>query len=201
MTNPVGTAPEAWGAAHVRRYDAFLSGLAARDRANVERHVAACEGEATPGHARLWKRLTCSLAALAPHPIQTMGQRAVRFFVADGRHRMQVFALEDPRDGTVHLYAGDALDEAIETGVLARPSNGDGDAAAARLYPVDGEPGGGLTIEPLTAAQTTAAPDFYRHMLGWNRRALKVTLPTTAAPAEVAAAEALCALAVRRAGG
>jgi hypothetical protein len=34
-------------------------------------------------------------------------------------------------------------------------------------------------------------------MLGWNRKAMRITLALTPAPAQVEAAEALCALAAR----
>jgi hypothetical protein len=35
-------------------------------------------------------------------------------------------------------------------------------------------------------------------MLGWNRKAIRLTLPTRASPQHIAAAESLCALAADR---
>jgi len=47
---------------------------------------------------------------------------------------------------------------------------------------------------------TVEAPDYYRHMLGWNRKALRLNLPTNATPAQIKAAEALFLLAARKTG-
>ena len=60
--------------------------------------VAVCEGEPTLDHAKLYKRLAAMLYGLAPQAIRTTGQRAVQFFVADGKYRVQAFALEDLAD-------------------------------------------------------------------------------------------------------
>ena len=43
---------------------------------------------------------------LAPHFAKTDGQQRVRFFVPDGQYRMQVFAMEDLRDGVITIYCG-----------------------------------------------------------------------------------------------
>ena len=58
----------------------WIAALGARDRVNVERHVAALEAE--PLHATLWRRVATTLATLAPHAASTTGQQAVQFFVA-----------------------------------------------------------------------------------------------------------------------
>ncbi len=50
------------------------------------------------------------------------------------------------------------------------------------LYGVPEEPGLSLRVEVLTAAKTTSA-EYYKHLLGWNRSALKVTLPIPASAA------------------
>jgi hypothetical protein len=55
-----------------------------------------------------------------------------------------------------------------------------------------------LRVESLTASTTTSAPEYYRHMLDWNRKAIRITLSTDATPAQIAAAEAICALAVEK---
>src|SRR5687768_7515233 len=72
-------------------YDDFLSTLGDRDRQNLERHVTFCNEESGADHARLWKRLALALARLAPRAAQTVGQRAVRFYVTDGKYRQQIF--------------------------------------------------------------------------------------------------------------
>src|SRR5688500_15840700 len=100
-----------------RNFEAFLSALSAKDRQNVERHIAAIEAMGDPTHAKNWKHLACTLSTLSPFAAQTVGQQAVMFFVADGKYRMQQFAIEDLRDGHINVYAPDALDRALAGGL------------------------------------------------------------------------------------
>ena len=178
-------------------FESFLTALSARDRLNIERHIAVCEGEATLDHAKLYKRLASVLYGLAPQAIRTTGQRAVQFFVADGKYRVQAFALEDLCDGKVTVYLTDVLDAAITQGILKKRAKTDGDAT---LYEVADASGTFLGLERLTSANTVEAPDYYRHMLGWNRKALRLTLASNATPAQVKAAEAMFVLAVGKTG-
>ena len=60
-------------------YDTFLAKLGARDRLNLERHLALCQAD--PRHAQVWQRLISQVAELAPLPAQTIGQQAVMFFM------------------------------------------------------------------------------------------------------------------------
>jgi hypothetical protein len=110
-----------------------------------------------------------------------------------------VFALEDLGDGALSVYAVDALAAAVRAGVLRGPVAAS--AAGAVLYEAGGAPGTVVAVEVLTSGTTADAPDYFRHMLGWNRKAIKVTLPTTATPSQVRAVEALCAMAARHAAG
>jgi len=176
-------------------FEAFLSTLGERDRRNFRNHLTACEAEDDSRRATLWKRLACFLGSLAGKPARTTGKRAVQFFVADGHYLMQMFALEDPHDGTVAVYTPDALEAAVASGVLRGPVGAEGDAL---FYEAGGLPGINLKIEVLSAAKTVDAPEYYRHLLGWKRRALKVTLPAAASPAQIQACEALCRLAARQ---
>jgi len=178
-------------------FEGFLAALSARDRLNIERHIAVCEGEPTLDHAKLYKKLAATLASLAPQAIRTTGQRAVQFFIADGKYRVQVFALEDLCDGKVTIYLTDALDAAITEGTFKRRAKTDGEAS---LYEIADQAGTFLRIERLNSANTVEAPDYYRHMLGWNRKALKLTLPTNTTPGQFRAAEALFVLAARKTG-
>jgi hypothetical protein len=173
------------------KFDALLETVGEGNKHNIEKHLAACSQEPAPEHTDLWKRLFCMLHKLAGHAIKTTGQRAVQFFVADGRYRIQAFALEDPRDHTLIIYASDVLAAALESELLSEMADVNGDE---NLYAVDGERTAHLRIERLTQA-ASGGPDFYRHMLGWNRKAMKITMPISAGPATVRAAEALCALA------
>jgi len=72
---------------------------ATKDRANLQRHLDALEALPNRDYGETWQELVSTLATFAPHALQTDGQDAVRFFVADGRYRLQLFAIEDKRDG------------------------------------------------------------------------------------------------------
>jgi len=199
MMNPFGKssfeAPGAAGPGDPRAFEDFVSKLAERDRRNIERHVTECEAEPTYDRARLWKRIAGALGNLAPFAVRTTGQRAVQFFIADGRYRRQVFALEDKADGVLSVYTGDSLDSTVQAGVLNGPISVEGEMMR---FEVSEEPGQHLVVQSLTAAKTTSAPDYYKHMLGWNRKAVRVILPTTACAAQVKAAEAIYALAMEQ---
>ena len=172
-------------------YEDFLSTLGDRDRQNLERHVAFCYAEASDQHARLWKRLVLALARLAPRAAQTVGQRAVRFYITDGKYRQQIFALEDLRDGQLVVYTADVLNDAIRAKLIRGPVSTD---ESVEMYETCDEPPAMLSIERLTAAKTTGAPEYFKHMLGWNRSALKLLVPVDAVPALVRTVEAICAL-------
>ena len=176
-------------------YESFHSRLDNGGRSNVDRHVAACQRDPAGEHLRLWKRLAGHLATLTPHVIKTAGQRAVQFFEADGNYRRQLFAMEDLRDGKVALYSADSLQAAIAAGILINESGPDRHPI---LFDIGAAPDEQLRVESLTASTTTSAPEYYRHMLDWNRKAIRITLSTEATPAQIAAAEAICSLAVAK---
>ena len=70
---------------------------------------------------------------LSPHAAKLVGKQTVQFYVADGKYRMQVFALEDLQDGNITVYCPDVLTEAVEAGLLVRPGH-----AATSLYGIVG---------------------------------------------------------------
>lgn len=198
-------------------YETFLARLGVRDRQAIERHVAACEAEGSPDHASLWRRLACLLAGLASDTpanaaanpkdgrtsrqfgVQTAGQKAVQFFAPDGKYRRQVFALEDLRDGVLVVYTIDALDGALRAGALRGPIRKDDGVA---VYEICGCPGHAtVTIEPITAANVGSAPDYYRHMVGWNRTALKVSMQIPGDEGRLRALNVLYSLAARQVTG
>lgn len=177
-----------------RPFDDLLTKLAAKDKANIERHLAFADADSPhPDHGKLWRRLARALGTLAPHAIQTTGQQAIQFFIADGKYKKQVFALEDPRDGRLMIYSPDAVEVAVKSGVVTAPRSG----ADALQYGIKGAAGQTLQVEALDNANTPNPAAFYKHMLGWNRKAMRITLTLPATPAQVDAAEALCALAAR----
>jgi hypothetical protein len=164
-------------------FDKFLERLGPKDKVNVERHVTAMEAESDGAHAALWKRLACTLATLAPHSVKLNGQHSAQFYVQDGKYKMQVFAMEDLRDGKITLYCGDSSEVAKSAGLL---SVGEEDKLQLTNESA-------VTIEQLDSKSPNPAP-FFKDMLGWNRKALRITLPVTAKPSEIVAAESLCAL-------
>jgi hypothetical protein len=168
-------------------WDAFLAKLGARERTYVERHLTEAEGA---GHAETWQRLVTALQTLAPMPPKAGAQQALQFFVPDGKYRMQVFALHDARNGTIALYCEDVLPAAESTGLLTKPVDAGG---GATRYSIGGT-NETIVVEQLTGS-TPNLPPFCKDMTGWNRKALKVTVPTKAVPAQVEAAEGLVALA------
>jgi hypothetical protein len=174
-------------------YDGLLAKLGPKDRTNVERHVLAAETERDVEHAKMWKRVATHLMTLAAHAAKTTGQQSIQFFVADGKYRMQVFALEDLRDGKMTIYAGNALEEAIKEGLVTPPPKNERDTHAYGIH-------GGkdkLIIEELDGKSLNPAP-FYKDMLGWNRKAIRITLLTTATPAQIDVAEQLCTISARK---
>jgi hypothetical protein len=201
-------------------FEAFQAKLAPKDRLNVQRHLQALEAD--PEHAALWTRLACALMTLAPHAAKTNGQQSVQFFIPDGKYRMQVFALEDKRDGKLTVYVGNVLDDSLTKGLLKKaprdPAAGRaGGAARAGEEPAEAAvdtPSSSNAYRPATVAGTTASgPEtlwideldgktpnpapFYKDMLGWNRKALRLTFLTTAAEPLVETVEALCALSAK----
>jgi hypothetical protein len=175
-------------------YDAFLAKLTPKDRLNVERHVAAVEEQSTKAHAKLWKRLAATMMTLASHSAKANGQQSMQFYIQDGKYRMQIFAMEDLRDGKIHVYATDASDEAVKAGVLGKPKTGD-EPGTYRI--ASGKET--LAVERLDGKVSNPAP-FYKDMLGWNRRAAHITLPVMATDAQAEAAEKLLLLGARKAG-
>jgi len=171
-------------------YASFLVKLGTKDRLNVERHVAACDAEPDDAHSKNYRRLLTVLGGLAPHAAKTHGQQAVQFYIPDGKYRMQVFALADQRDGVIVLYCEDVLDAAVAAGQLAGPTEVAGVNNSYRIKAsVDS-----LKIDRLDGKTANPSP-FYKDMLGWNRRALRITIPTGATAEQVKAVELLASLA------
>ncbi len=163
----------------------------ARDRANIEKHIAASEAEATPDHAKLWKRLASKIASLAHMPVQTVGLQAVLFFIPDGKYRMQVFALEDKNEGQILLYLPDVLAAAIKNKIITK--------IAGDEYSVVGSKDQTFTIQALDASNTSDPPPHIKNMIGWNRKAVRVTLKTTSSDSpQVVATEAMMELAATK---
>ena len=201
-TAAAAVAPAAKGGANTpvpytpMEFDAFLLKLGTKDRLNVERHVAAAEAapEGGPTHAKNYKELVSALAGLAPHAAKTHGQQAVQMYVPDGKYRMQVFAIQDQRDGIIAIYCDDVLDAAVKGGMLNGPHEV---AEQKNSFRLAGNSTDSIKVDQLDGKTANPSP-FYKDMLGWNRRAIRITLPATATPAQVKAATTLCAIGARK---
>jgi hypothetical protein len=172
--------------------DVLLAKAGQKDRNNVEKFLATLDAESGTTHGALWRRLTRALGTLAPLAITTVGQQAVQFFIADGKYRMQVFALEDQQDGQVIVYIPDVLGEATKLKIVVRDG---GDNGPAEVYQIPSAKGQILHIEQMTGPNTPNPSPHYKNMLGWNRKALKIPVPVSATDEQVEAIETLAALA------
>ena len=83
------------------------------------------------------------------------------------------------------------LDQAAGAGLVSASPQSGPQAWAVRPT---GDP---LRIERLDGDSLNPGAHF-KDMTGWNRKALRVTLPPSPSPAQVEAAETLCALAALR---
>jgi hypothetical protein len=189
-----------------KELEAFLAALAAKDRLNVERHLTAIDEGPAPSHGKLWRQIAVALRRLAPHAAQTIGQHVVQFFIADGKYRKQVFALEDQRDGLIQVYIPDVLTAAVKEKLLGKALDSDDDFSVGEdevaptvpvRYPIVGKKNETLQIDPLDAANTPEPPNQFKNMLGWGRKALRVTIPTTAGTAQAATVISMAQIAGR----
>jgi hypothetical protein len=152
------------------KFEPVLDRTGVKERVKIEKHLALCDAESNPAHGQMWRRIAAILGEAAPLPIQSAGNTAWKFFVADGKYRMQVFAMEDTFDGVLKIYLPDMLNEAVKGKILGKTS-------IPQTFSVDGS-GTQVKVESLGAAEASEAPPHYRHMLGWNRKALRLSIPT-----------------------
>jgi hypothetical protein len=164
----------------------LLAKAGVRDRAAIERRLATLDADPDSARAAVWRQLFVKLSDLVSLPVHPVGSNALQFFIPDGKYRMQVFALDDVGNGLLILYLPDVLAKAVKEKLLVK--NGD------RYSPAEA-PKQGLTIERMDAS-TSNPPDFMKHMIGWSRKAIKITLHISSREsAQVKAAEELCELA------
>jgi hypothetical protein len=192
-------------ASRQKSFDQMVEKLSPKDRQNVEKHLTAFNDAGQKTQADLWKRLVGAMSELAPVPPKTTAQRTVQFYVPDGKWRLQVFALEDRKDGTLAAYTEDVLADAVKAGVVTKQkkpagsSSGLGAPAAggASEYAVTGaeKP---LLVEQLDNKSEADPAPFYKDMLGWNRRALRIIVPADAPEALARAVERICEMAAMR---
>ena len=179
---------------HPLSFDEFLAKLSPKDRAGAGRRLSVLDAMPDQTHATVWRRLACALMTLAPFAAKLVGKQSVQLYVADGKFRMQVFALEDLQDGICTIYCPDVLDEALGAGLLTHLPRPDVDQ-----YVIQSS-GERLTIKRLDKSSSNPAPHF-KDMTGWNRKALRITLPSSPSPSQLETAELLCAIGAQRIAG
>ena len=161
----------------------------AGERTKIEKHLAACDAKDGPNPGALWRWAATQLGSLTPLGMQAAGNAAWRFSIPDGKYRIQVFALEDPGDGSVHIYLPDVLAEALKAKIL-KPTEAPG------VYAIPGSRET-LHVETITSSNTPEPAVHIKPMLGWGRKALRLTL-TASTGAQAEAAMELFQLAARR---
>ena len=179
-------APKPKGPAPTREFSSFLSRLAPKARAVVDKQLELSDGAS--GHSKQWKRFAEVMGRLAPHAVEVTGG-AVRFFIADGKYRQQVFALEALETSVVRIYMPDVRAVAVTRSVLTAPKAGEADN-----YPVVKGGGAKVVFEALNA-DSENLPPFCKPMLGWGRRAVRTSVDPAADEKTVQAVERLCELA------
>jgi hypothetical protein len=171
-------------------FEQLLVRAGVKGRASLEKHLALCDAEPSPIHAELWKRLLVKMGTLAPMPVQMSGAQAVMFFVADGKYRLQIFALEDLRDGKIAVYLTDVLSEAVAAKLLKKSGS---------HYIAPHDKANHLAVELINSTNTPDPAPYFKHMIGWNRKAIKLAIDATNPDNAVAELiESLCELAAKR---
>lgn len=169
-------------------YEAFLQQLSVKGRATIEKHDKRCGEDGLQGYCDLWKRLAGVLAGLAGHATEVLGQQTVKFYIADGKYKLQVFALQGTPQGTLAIYIPDVAKLAIKRHIVSGGSEPDS-------YKVRGcdEP---LRLEPINAQ--TQDLTACKAMVGWGRQALRADLNENTDEKQVRAVETMAQLAAEK---
>ncbi len=126
---------------------------------------------------------------LATHFAKLNGQQSVQFYIADGKYRKQVFALEDVGPDQITVYCADVLEDAIKAKFLEKSKNATDDAGEFKVVSTTEA----INVERIDGASSNLA-DFCKHMVGWNRRAIRMNVPTSATETQITAVETLLAM-------
>jgi hypothetical protein len=164
--------------------DAVMIRLALRGPSAQARRLAVSE-QNNPRRAAAWQRLAMLMGSLASARPRVLA-RAMMFFIPDTRYFQQVFSLDDAPDGSIVACCEDVLQAALDAGVL------DPQPGQPHRHFVLGTPQA-IYIEQLDG-KSDNVPPHCNSMTGWNRRALKITLPSSPAAEQIDAAAILCAL-------
>ena len=172
-------------------HDAMLARFSPKDRDGFERQINACITKGGEPLAAMWREFAALFLTLATRPPKLTGVNTMQFFIPDGKHRKQVFAMHCTDEGLLNLYLPNVLDDAIKAGIVAKV--GKTAEEISYVLPATKEK---IGIEPLD--RDTLNPQFYyKDMTGWNRKAICVSLSATASADQKHAVEKLVALAAR----
>lgn len=164
----------------------LLTKAAAKDRATIEKHLAACDTSGDASRGDVWRRLAGMLGDLVALPARASGAYALTFFIPDGKYRKQVFALEDHRDGVIFVYLPDIATKAVHEKLLEKSARGLTLAGSVEIF------------AEVIDSTTPEPPIHIKPMLGWNRKAIKLTIRADSPEnPQVQAAEKLCELAAK----
>jgi hypothetical protein len=180
--------PPPWKSPVERQYEVFLGQLSVKARATIQKHDELCEAEGPPEHSALWKRFAGRLGGLAAHAVEAHGQHSVKFYIADGNYKLQVFALEDSRQGTIAVYFPDVVQAAVGEKILTG-------GTSSHHYKVPGAMG---QLELVLINAETRDLTVCKAMVGWGRRARRVEFATPLQDAHIQAVEQMCDLAARK---
>jgi hypothetical protein len=170
----------------------FLTKLSARERTAVEKTLAATPETRIAGSfgSELWAKLTIGIMSLGDFTAKLSGKDGLQFFAADGKYRVQVFALQNRTDGGFYVYTKDVLEQAVAKKLV--------------ITPTDSEHYGTFQIKaaatPLDAVRMDPdVPDHsasFRNMMSWNRKAIRIDIPAAATDRQIEAVVAFCRLSI-----
>ncbi|HWB54178.1 MAG TPA: hypothetical protein VG722_08295 [Tepidisphaeraceae bacterium] len=168
------------------RINDLLARVTAKDRVYIERHLAACDSSPDTARGEIWRRMAGLLSHLVSLPPRSAGPQALTFFIPDGKYRQQVFVLEDKGDGVVLVYLPNISARAVDAKFLS-PAGDD-----FKL------PGSNDVFGQIVDGTMQDLPSYIKPMLGWNRKALRLTIGTADTDrGQLEAAETLCTLAAQ----
>jgi hypothetical protein len=136
-----------------------------------------------PHRAKAFCELGAHLLTMAPGRPRSL-QRAVMLYVPDGAYQMQVFAIDDAIDNTLVVCCEDVLSIAVANKLVAPEDDAHYRICGTRLT---------LSIEQFDG-RSANPPAYINAMTGWNRKAIRITLPPDLTPQHVATTLMLCAL-------
>lgn len=165
-------------------FEEFRAKLGAKDAANAAKRL----NMEPPEKAKLWQRLCATLMSLSGHSAKVNSQPSVQFFVADGKYKMQTFALQDDLPGELTIFCKDVLQPALDKKLLQKPKAGD----APHTYKLPGS-AGTLHIEALTI-DGPEHPPAYKDLMSWGRKCMRVSVPINASDELIAGLEKILAI-------